>query len=307
MFCAVCGKKIADGALMCSYCGTSVNMKTREEVAKQEQAMLEVSHAQNPPAPQESRTAPAAQPVRSQAVPVGKPEKKRRYGWVIPLVICVAFVAIPACTLLYQMVYRYVQSSMTDFSDTMDAIYWEDYDDDWDSYDSLDEYDDGDSSWEDGYERPKEDIYAEDGYGIGYVGDCMHTYWFDFTVNNVLFCDSFQGFTAEEGYQLIVMDLTLENTFGDEVPMFDTDFWVEWDNEEGYAFPVMPQAAEGFLPEQYRLPVEGETEGLLMYEVPEEYNDFLLLFEEEFESDTWEGAWFGVYLSADTVSGRNSL
>lgn len=180
--------------------------------------------------------------------------------------------------------------------------------------------DEGDGRWDqpdgeenDGYFDWEDDVYAYGGYGIGYVGDIMHTYWFDFTVNDVLMCDSYQGYTAKEGYQLIVLDLALENTFYEEVPMFDTDFWVEWgedDSDFGYAYPVTDLYDQGmdFLPEKYELPLDKTLSGLLMFEVPVGYWEYMLIFEEYFDSDGYDvGDWFGVYIYSDDIGNVYSL
>ena len=148
-----------------------------------------------------------------------------------------------------------------------------------------------------------DDVYAYDGAGFGYVRDIIHTYWFDFTVNNTMFCQTFQGYTARNGYQLIVLDLTIENTFEDEVPMFDTDFWVEWgedynDFDGSYPVPDSYDISHDFLPEHYYLSPNDIVTGLLMYEVPVGYSEYMLIFEEYFE-DGDVGDWFGVYLYSD--------
>lgn len=148
-----------------------------------------------------------------------------------------------------------------------------------------------------------DDVYAYDGAGFGYVRDIIHTYWFDFTVNNTMFCQAFQGYTARDGYQLIVLDLTIENTFEDEVPMYDTDFGIVWgedyyDYDGSYPVPDLYDISHDFLPEHYYLSPNDIVTGLLMYEVPVGYSEYMLIFEEYFE-DGDVGDWFGVYLYSD--------
>ena len=41
--------------------------------------------------------------------------------------------------------------------------------------------------------------YAEDGYGEGRMGDTMHTYFFDYTVNSAYLCPEFEGYTPHAG------------------------------------------------------------------------------------------------------------
>ena len=55
--------------------------------------------------------------------------------------------------------------------------------------------------------------YAEDGYAEGRLGDTMHTYFFDYTVNSAYLCDTFEGYTPIlDGYRLLVADVTVKNT-----------------------------------------------------------------------------------------------
>lgn len=170
--------------------------------------------------------------------------------------------------------------------------------------------------WNDGNDSNEnnsrgDDVYAYDGAGIGYVGDILHTYWFDFTVNDIMFCQTFQGYTAHEGYQLIVLDMTIENTFNEEVPMFDTDFWVEWGEDSfdfDYSYPVSNSYdfSTDFLPEHYYLPTDDIVTGLLLYEVPVGYSEYMLIFEEYYE-DGDVGDWFGVYLYSESGPNIHTL
>ena len=83
--------------------------------------------------------------------------------------------------------------------------------------------------------------YAKDGFAEGRLGDTMHTYFFDFTVNSAYLCDTYEGYTPiMEGYQLLVADVTVKNTNRESIPMYDTDFQVQWsdDSEDAYDVPI---------------------------------------------------------------------
>ena len=43
-----------------------------------------------------------------------------------------------------------------------------------------------------------------------------------------------------EGYQLLVADVTVKNTNRESIPMYDTDFQVQWsdDSEDAYDVPI---------------------------------------------------------------------
>lgn len=407
MFCTTCGKKLSDSAMFCGYCGTSVNMKRREDMSVEQpqvpqpesqpvqpqissqpeqqptqsqtfqperqstqpqasQPIPQPTQSQafqptpQPTQPQPSQTIPqpaqpqAPQPAQYVASPVGTPvagvteAPKKKRGWIVAIIL-VAVVAVVGLTYLaYRAMVVYLRNAM-------DAAYREqnhewhsyDYDTEWpwsvpgfsqDEPENSDEtpnseelfpsdednYQDGNTGeenntqpdqpdWNDGndnYNRG-DDVYAYDGAGIGYVGDIMHAYWFDFTVNDIMFCQTFQGYTAREGYQLIVLDMTIENTFDEEVPMFDTDFWVEWGEDDydfDYSYPVsdLYDISTDFLPERYYLTTDDIVTGLLMYEVPVGYSEYMLIFEEYFE-DGDVGDWFGVYLYSDAGPNIHTL
>lgn len=391
MFCTTCGKKLSDSAMFCGYCGTSVNMKRREDMSVEQpqvpqpesqpvQLQISSQPEQQPTQsqtfqPEQQSTQPQAsqpipQPTQSQAFqptpqpaqpqapqpaqyvasPAGTPvagvteAPKKKRGWIVAIIL-VAVVAVVGLTYLaYRAMVVYLRNAM-------DAAYREqnhewhsyDYDTEWpwsvpgfsqDEPENSDEtpnseelfpsdednYQDGNTGeenntqpdqpdWNDGndnYNRG-DDVYAYDGAGIGYVGDIMHAYWFDFTVNDIMFCQTFQDYTAREGYQLIVLDMTIENTFDEEVPMFDTDFWVEW-GEDDYSYPVsdLYDISTDFLPERYYLTTDDIVTGLLMYEVPVGYSEYMLIFEEYFE-DGDVGDWFGVYLYSDAGPNIHTL
>ena len=86
------------------------------------------------------------------------------------------------------------------------------------------------------------DVYAEDGYGEGRLGDTMHTYFFNFTINSAYTCGEFAGYTPAAGNQLLVVDATVKNTVTSSVEMYDTDFQAQWQGEsdEDSAFPSPP-------------------------------------------------------------------
>ncbi len=123
-----------------------------------------------------------------------------------------------------------------------------------------------------------EEVNPEDGYAFGYVGDLFHTYFFDLRVDDAwLLGDTYGGYTAEEGYQLIEVDITVINTFGDTIPMYDADFQLDWgDSDDGYTYPLTAYdkgAGEDMLPSEYELAKDESRSGVLIYEVPDDVND----------------------------------
>ena len=147
--------------------------------------------------------------------------------------------------------------------------------------------------------------YAEDGYGEGRMGDTMHTYFFDYTVNSAYLCPEFEGYTPT----LLVADVTVKNTSTESIPMYDTDFQVQWNVDGEYDVPITyytDAVSDQQLPTEYELAVDEERTGLLVFEVPVDQKDFSISYLELFESDTSEegeeGDVFFVYFTAEEES-----
>lgn len=123
----------------------------------------------------------------------------------------------------------------------------------------------------------------------GYIGDTLSTYWFDFTVDGAYSCSEYEGYAAGSGKKLVVVSLTLKNTWGQSVDMWDTDFPILWGGEDDgdLDYPIAPFTDEQ-LPAEYSLGINQTKSGVLVYEVPDSYRDFSLAFLEIFEDENSE-------------------
>lgn len=126
----------------------------------------------------------------------------------------------------------------------------------------------------------------------GAVGETMSNAWFDFTVDSAQAVDSYEGYTAGEGEKLVVVDVTMRNTFTQSVPMSSYDFQLFWedisdDDDRCFALPSYCQAQ---LPDSYELAVDEERAGALVYEVPREETDFQFMFLEIIDDGSEEGS-----------------
>ena len=137
----------------------------------------------------------------------------------------------------------------------------------------------------------------------GREGSTMKTAWFDFTVNGAYYTeDSIGGYTPSNGNILVVVDLTLKNTFTESVPMWQDDFVLLWTEEvdDEYSYPV--EVSESLLddqfPYEFNMKVNETVDGLLIFEAPAGEEDFSIAFIEYYE-DNSEGDAFRVYFSAD--------
>ena len=161
----------------------------------------------------------------------------------------------------------------------------------------------GSSSSSGGSSDNKSGVYAEDGYGEGEMGDVMHTYFFDYVVNSAYICSEYEGYEPEEGNKLLVADVTVKNTSGDTIEMYDSDFQVQWGGEgdDDFDLPITyyeDAVSDEQLPEIYELKHRESRTGLLVFEVPEDSGDeYSISYLEAFDDDT-EGDTFFVYFDA---------
>ena len=126
--------------------------------------------------------------------------------------------------------------------------------------------------------------------GESHLGDTVSTLWFNYVVNSAEPMETYEGYTAAEGNKLVVVDLTLENTFNESVPMFDTDFQLYWGEyrDDEWAMPLEIYC-DAQLPAEYYLSIDETREGILVYEVPEDVRDFTFAFLEVKDNGTEEG------------------
>lgn len=146
-------------------------------------------------------------------------------------------------------------------------------------------------------------VVSEGGYGEGRIGDTMKTYFFNYRVNSAYVCEEFAGYQPAEGKELLVADVTVKNTFNESIPMFDSDFQVQWNSEaeEDYDFPISyygNEVSDEQLPESYELAISEERTGLLVFEVPEGKKDFSISYLELFDDDS-EGDVYFVFFTAE--------
>lgn len=142
----------------------------------------------------------------------------------------------------------------------------------------------------------------EEGYAEGYIKDTMHTEFFDFTVNDAYTCDSYEGYTPAEGNRLLVVNLTIKNTFSESIEMYDNDFEVEWDDDadDAYSWPITYGLKENetigsdMLPGTYSLSRNESRTGILVYEVPVGFSYFAVVYLTYYADDT-TGDIFLVY------------
>lgn len=211
-------------------------------------------------------------------------------------------------------------SSEPDDSDTPDDLPEPDGDDHagQDAEDPVDRYQPDDAETAAEGDFPDDGETYEEGGDYGYLGDVMHTYFFDFLVSDAYTCGAYGTYTPAEGNQVLVVDLSVKNSMLSTIPMYDTDFQVQWtppdgeNEDDAYAWPITTidpdyvidhQAHadealdENQLPYEYELGINESRQGLLFFEVPADVKDFSFAFQEYFDNDSTGDSYF-LYFSA---------
>ncbi len=108
-------------------------------------------------------------------------------------------------------------------------------------------------------------------------GERVSTLFYDVQVNGVSYTDTLAGETSEEGYQFMIMDVSLWAADGldEPVDMYYYDFTAEWMDD--YCEPLETGLVEGQLPDEYTITDE-ETRGKLVFYVPKDEEVLVLSF-----------------------------
>lgn len=152
------------------------------------------------------------------------------------------------------------------------------------------------------------EVWAENGFAEARVGDLVHSYFMDFTVNSAYTTGEYHGHTAPEGQKVLVVEMTITNTYKESIPMYDDDFQGQWTaspETDEFAWPIteggdgsdLDVVSEDQLPAEYELAVGESRTGALVYDVPADEKDFSISHRELFSDDS-EGSTFFVYFTA---------
>lgn len=153
------------------------------------------------------------------------------------------------------------------------------------------------------------EVRAEDGYAEARIGDVVHSYFMDFSVNSAYTTSEYHGHTAPEGKQVLVVEMTVKNTFNETLPMYDDDFQGQWtasSETEEFAWPItegedgsdLDTVSDEQLPATYELGVNESRTGTLVFDVPADEKDFSISHLELFD-DNSEGDTFFVFFTAE--------
>lgn len=134
----------------------------------------------------------------------------------------------------------------------------------------------------------------------GEVGDTFETMFFDFSVDEASSPEEYDGYTPAEGNRLVVCKVTITNTFGEPLPMFDTDFQLQWGSgDEDYAWAV-DAFNDSLMPLEWEL-LTGDTATYeMLFEAPADVDRFMLVYLEMYtdaDGNDGEGDLYNVNFS----------
>lgn len=139
-------------------------------------------------------------------------------------------------------------------------------------------------------------VSAVDGQGDGEVGTTFRTYFFDFSVDSCAFPSEYEGYTASEGMQLLDVVITVKNTFSEQLPMFNSDFQIQWhdlgNGEYDFDYGIEMDDSSTVMPSSYSLAKGDSCTYHVVYEVPAEAKEFSVSYQELFADETMGDVFF---------------
>ncbi len=113
-----------------------------------------------------------------------------------------------------------------------------------------------------------EDGRTVDGYADGRIGDTLVNEFFSYCVNSAELADEFTGLKPAEGYIFLVAELTVKNVWGDTIPMFSSDFQVQWgEGDYDYGYPI-DKFTGTQMEDEYDMPRGQTITATVVYEIP---------------------------------------
>ncbi len=95
-------------------------------------------------------------------------------------------------------------------------------------------------------------VTAKDGQADGEIGTTFRTAFFEYSVDSVAYPSEYEGYTPAAGMQLLDVVITIKNTFGEELPMYNSDFQIQWhdlgNGEEDYGFGIEMDSSSTIMP-----------------------------------------------------------
>ena len=115
----------------------------------------------------------------------------------------------------------------------------------------------------------------------GGIGDTLSTMFFDYTVVSAESTTEYDGYTPGNGNKLLVLSVKIKNDFGSTLPMYDTDFQLQWGDDDDYAWAV-DAFNDDMMPLIWELENRKTATYDMLFEVPADITEFSLCYLEEY-------------------------
>lgn len=117
----------------------------------------------------------------------------------------------------------------------------------------------------------------------GGMNETLTCSFFDFEITGVKSETELEGYQpSQEGYKFVIADVTVKNVFDDPIPVGNYDFNIVWNGGEDYAYE---EFMDGMYPDDVELAVGETLSGALVFEIPEDINEFMVVYEEYWDDD----------------------
>ena len=130
------------------------------------------------------------------------------------------------------------------------------------------------------------------GYAVADLGEEMRCHFFGFTVNSAYRTASYEEATPAEGNSFVVLELTINNPYDEELSMYDSDFVLFYNDDTDDYSVTADYIADSQLPAEYQIEKGGSRTGDLVFEVPTESANFSLLYQEIYEDNVWGNRYY---------------
>ena len=135
--------------------------------------------------------------------------------------------------------------------------------------------------------------------GLG-INETAHTRWFDFIIQDVTVCDTFETYKAPNGKKLVVASIEVTNTSDSKQKLSLEDFPLMWNlekEEASYTYSFVPDIPNvNFLKDNLTIGVKETVNFKTIYEVDDTLTRPFAIYYGELYSDDLEGNSYYIYV-----------
>ena len=139
-------------------------------------------------------------------------------------------------------------------------------------------------------------------YGKTYpaeIGEKQENSFFSTVVNTVTFADTVGDYYLDSGLEFACVNITVKNTFSEEIPMGIGDFYIAWGEgeDERTGAEYAADLADDLYGYEFTLAKNEEHTGTLYFAIPIDVRDDLVFVYEEFYDDEFVGNTYKINLA----------